>query len=295
MCADCSTGSQIGLAGDEMTGGKVNHYLAASAFAIGVGALAVLSGSCARAEHFTLLRGKGQAVCEAYRLRLERTKFELPSYCDRPESSAVEGFRSFMRIPLTRQQDIRLWQEVWPLVQERSLLDARDDQERARNVSADVDIRGLDMAIPSASYGFEADLDIENNGSPRTTVIYRMENPKLPVCGIPRGPRPVPTRIVSMLVVLAPSGDIDYETTRRFEGRVAARKSSTGLMEKVLWPLGMSFGLFEYMGTVYYDTYDDFDAPFVWETDPRTRVLRVYGMTKGHRVLHCELVQDPSH
>lgn len=53
---------------------------------------------------FTLQKGQGVPVCEAYVLRLRATRFARPPYCDRPENDSVPGFAKLARVPLTRTE-----------------------------------------------------------------------------------------------------------------------------------------------------------------------------------------------
>jgi hypothetical protein len=57
------------------------------------------------ADRFSLTKGQGHPVCEAYLQRLNSSPyFPYPPYCDRPEDDEIPGFALLHRVPLTPQQ-----------------------------------------------------------------------------------------------------------------------------------------------------------------------------------------------
>ena len=55
--------------------------------------------------HFTLIQGKGSAVCEAYLKRLNTADYSAtPPYCNIPEDTQAPGFTPLHRLPLTAEE-----------------------------------------------------------------------------------------------------------------------------------------------------------------------------------------------
>ncbi len=55
--------------------------------------------------HFTLIQGKGSAVCEAYLKRLNTADYSTtPPYCNIPEETQVPGFTPLHRVQLTAEE-----------------------------------------------------------------------------------------------------------------------------------------------------------------------------------------------
>lgn len=71
------------------------------------------SDNLAEQEYFfSLTKGKGIDVCEAYLERLNKTEYEKPPYCDRPEDDSVSGFSKLNRLPLLAR-DVR---DLYPVL-----------------------------------------------------------------------------------------------------------------------------------------------------------------------------------
>jgi len=134
-------------------------------------------------KQFSLIQGRGVAVCNAYLQELNQAQFNVTPFCGRPD----EGFEP---------EFIRLKPEYWgpdqilaifTHVYEFMLFDNQSHVQRWRSPNPDdpdkplfttspIDRLGIADSIRDGSmvvWSYEKPIDIENNGSPRSVLIWQ--------------------------------------------------------------------------------------------------------------------------
>src|SRR5258708_6485467 len=111
---------------------------------------------------FTLLEGRDSKVCKAYLARLNQTKFQDAPFCDRPENSSVPGFTGLNRVALAPSAAFQLFPSVASLLRP------------AVEVSGwSLEAAKKELGTSILAWEYEPKVDIENNGSSRTLMLWR--------------------------------------------------------------------------------------------------------------------------
>src|ERR1700675_1921036 len=61
---------------------------------------------------FRLTRGHALQICEAYLKRLNRTAYQEPPYCGRPENDQIPGFERLQRVALAPEEIVGLYGQI---------------------------------------------------------------------------------------------------------------------------------------------------------------------------------------
>jgi hypothetical protein len=204
--------------------------------------------------HFKLTKGQGVAVCDAYLRRLNTTVYDLPPYCDRPESDAIPGFTLLKRVPLKPDEVVSM----------SGLLHKRWVQPNPRlsgSWAASADWVGGEIK----AWRYASTIDLSNDGEPQQVLVwqgYGLSGGL--VCGREWNtdkwgyrPRQLP------LVLQADNREIDERKT----AAIFAGRGHPDWVAHSPWvppgnvfpfrPLGRSIGIFEFRGIVYFDTFFD--------------------------------------
>jgi hypothetical protein len=170
--------------------------------------------------HFRLTQGPHVPVCEAYLQRLNQTRFTCPAYCD-------EGV---MPYPPKVAVDTAAGRRPGP-----------------------------------TPWRYSEPIDINNSGSPQQVVIWDWDAESQPACGVPHGHDVSPTRPGQVaLIASADLSSIDQAKTIRTFGHPdggmtggSALSAGTVRFVRSLRLIGYSYGVFEYRGRFYFDTFFD--------------------------------------
>lgn len=234
---------------------------------------------------FTLTRGKGIPVCEAYLQRINAQPYDRSPYCGFPEETRVPGFGH-----LTRE-----WMD-WPEIQQ-----VNDDLNRfvgQGDISPVHHKTPVVFKIPPAVYRFAGGVDIENNGQPDNVLMWSYEGRNAYACGQYFGTVPEMDKHGWMGVILTADGkSIDVERTGRVFGSrrggydVTAGHPPRREFQRSYTPIGLGYTLFEYRGVYYYSTfqsmwYDFDDAPTRGDNDGD--ILGVFRSKSGVTTKVCE-------
>jgi hypothetical protein len=255
---------------------------------------------------FTLIKGKGIEVCEAYRRRLNSTVFYAMPQCGRPEADAP-GFTPLERVPLTDRELGRLWEPVLGLLSNNdSKYDSFDrrrhgpnvvPRSREWNVAEQVKRQRHSLAfLPEGrdpyAFQYQPRADIDNDGVDDDIVVWRSGV----ACGLTyHNVSLYPQISPNIIAVLDAKGAVDEPRTRTILEHPVKKRSPFGGMRSV----GVALGLFEYKGTTYiegfYDTEGDFQGRrrgipkgAGWP-DGYTNILGVFHHKAGKTSLLCEL------
>jgi hypothetical protein len=215
-----------------------------------------LIGQHARDQRFSfaLKNGHGLPVCEAYLQRLNTAVYDLPPYCDRPESEVVPGFKLLKRMPLEPDEVVSMSGSLhkrW----------VQPNPHLSGSWAASADWVGGEIK----AWRYASTIDLSNDGEPQQVLVwqgYGLSGGLL--CGRKWNnnswgyrPRQLP------LVLQADNRYInERKTAVIFGGRghpnwVAHSPWVPPDSAFPFRPLGRSIGIFEYRGVVYFDTFFD--------------------------------------
>jgi hypothetical protein len=226
-------------------------------------------------------RGKHLPVCRAYLQRLNQTNFRLPPFCGRPENAAVPGFVELTRVWVPIAEINRLQFEV-----ERFIFDQPPDTTLHRTP--------YPLSSRLASYQFDPPISIQNNGTSRRVVLWNDDSRDEPDCNSTSGPMPLPHRSIQVAIILNADGSaLDSQLTISVFGRPSLNRSLPTIRDKEMhnggYPvIGYTYGVFNYRGTYYFDTFYDYES----KTEERTNKLGVFINREKRTEEVCEFLID---
>jgi hypothetical protein len=228
----------------------------AAVLTIAAPALAAAAGG---AENpFTLTRGDGIPVCEAYLTRLNAATYQKPPYCDRPENAAVEGFELLNRVPLNSEQ---VYELSGPIGRFTWYGDQDSHPSQGPGLSRESVERDLGRTI--RVWRYEPPVDLDNDGTPESVVIwqgYGASKGDYP-CGSVKERYPRGQPQIAYVVDLD-ARRVDQQRTRELFGHPVGgypipRDVKPGGFFPGFRPVGSSMGIFKYRGLYYFDTFFD--------------------------------------
>jgi len=186
--------------------------------------------------------------------RLNVTVFYDPPYCGRPESNAIPGFKVLDRIALRTDEKMQM---------SGSLYKSWEQPNPHLTSSWQIDERGADGIY---AWRYKYPIDLSNDGNPEHVLVWRGYGLSGSAkCGVPAGTRStVGYRPRQLPFVLQSNFEhIDeVKTAAVFSGHgrpswVADKPWVPQNSNFPFRPLGRSIGIFEYRGTIYFDTFFD--------------------------------------
>lgn len=114
---------------------------------------------------FQLTKGAGTAVCDAYLMRLNETRFKDPPYCDIPEDDSIPGFSKLRRVRLKPDEVASLWGSVYWFSNWQRQVPV--GEAAASEVGRNQDDRVL------VAWRYEPQLSLSNDGRPEDVIIWR--------------------------------------------------------------------------------------------------------------------------
>jgi hypothetical protein len=204
---------------------------------------------------FTLIKGRGTPVCEAYLQRLNVTDYRAnyPSpplpYCGIPENDDIPGFRFLHRVPLPSNLVVKmsgelslLWHPPNPHLNERP-----------------VDDDGLPQWVGSRmkAWRYNPGIDVDNDGIPDDIVVWQGYglSDSAAVCGEPFSPAYTwGFRPPQMPLVIKSDLHVDLQSTASMFGRSGVVRPKT--FQSVIGPppfhpIGHFITLFNYRRLTY--------------------------------------------
>jgi len=220
------------------------------------------SAQQSKARQFTLLLGGSAPVCNAYLQRINIAEYKVPAPCERPETGEVAGFARLKHVELTTQEFRRLHKGIdgFLAAQNPSYWDNLNKVRAERGLAPayrDTDDPGIGRR--EMPYRLEPAVDIDNDGVKDQVLIWKGHNE----CGGLYPQRRLETRYA--LVLSADGSAVDVTRTRRLFAHPKAKDEiRQGLpayfqgVTRNAWDidvLGHAFGVFEYAGITYFDTF----------------------------------------
>jgi hypothetical protein len=210
---------------------------------------------------FTLTKGSGLEVCEAYLERLNATQWQDPPYCDRPEVQQPSPFSTLNRVSLSPSEAAELINRV-------ESFRSDGDQDSFSKMNSSLVASGakpMEPAVPIESlrsdlssgrvrvWRYDPLVDIDNDGKPDRVIIWHGAGAS--IANYPCGEtwHGEPFRQVQMgFVMMADAKRIDEQLTRRIFGHPKAGEEHWG---KAFMPVGYTIGILQFRGTTYFDTF----------------------------------------
>lgn len=210
-----------------------------------------------RRYQFKLTRGRGRPVCEAYLQRLNQTEFYRPPYCGRPESDVVPGFGLLHREWMPLKQFKQIYLEALAVLGNQPLT---WNYVRHKNPDGSVTLQPPKIYPPfprnfqPGAWRYKPWVDIENSGVPDNAAMFTDDSRDWSLCGQPFGPKAIPERNGPAGLILSGDGKhVDRQKTYAIFGMQNLSRYGAGVSAE----FGKDFGIFEYRGTTYYDTFFD--------------------------------------
>lgn len=197
-----------------------------------------------------LLKGQSVPVCEAYLQRLNQTDFRLPPFCGRPESTTVPGFAFLNRVWVETSEINRVEKDVVNFIDDQPLNSGQGSVP-------------FPLAARLATYRYEPGLAIENDGTARDVWMWNLDRRDNGECGTTFGPIPYVHRASQVPLILTEGGTkLDREATRSAFGQPLSGTALPGDSDQIMHnagyaQLGNTYGIFEYRGVFYFDTFFD--------------------------------------
>jgi len=226
---------------------------------------------------FQLTKGSGVPVCDAYLERLNKSEYDKPPYCDRPENDSVKGFAKLNRVPLSPADVHDLYPIVWSfmLSANQPIFDWHDmkfqqkltqsgqhklSEEGAKLLQMDIDAGSAKM------WRYDPPIDIDNDGVPDNVEVWH--GIALPIgvggrqCGDDAYPIfPSGTVLRQPQVALVVSGNNDrldaFITVKIFGHPKEGYRLTDGSISDKFRPIGRTIGIFKYQDIYYFDTFFD--------------------------------------
>jgi len=274
-------------------------------------ALILLPCLCVASEKykFVLKLGKGVPVCEAYLKRLNKSDFESPPYCDRPENTDVPGFAELNRVFLNADEILKLDRQAYGFLMNRDVhYWEKSLAERKRlglSITTDAQLRSeIVLQLRSSAevqrhFRFEPPVDVDNDGVRDLLVVWRETGY---VCGEPFGNFTRPVRGATHVLVLDKEGNVDPARTQEIFGHpeggyIVQIKDRTGgavtTETKRFRPVGPTLGVIVFRDKTYFDTfYDEWgDLKNQRKDDPQIyNTLALLKHERGKTEAICELL-----
>ncbi|HNY65298.1 MAG TPA: hypothetical protein PKM41_07645 [Deltaproteobacteria bacterium] len=233
-------------------------------------------------QKFTLVKGKGTEVCEAYLERLNKTWFERLPFCDRPDNTNLPGFEKLNRVNLTAEEIYPLYYGIDSFLSgNKKLNDESEKKSRVNGINKrnainciEKEIQNLDL---SASR-YDPPIDFDNDGKPDNLLLWKRYR-----CGSYEGGDPFPRHGQTIVLVLTPdSMAVDEANTKRLVGHPIGGfpTSDKKGFYKGFRPVGTSMGIFRYKGTTYFDTFFDSWGDFSGKRRKSPDISRTLGVFK---------------
>ncbi len=243
------------------------------------------SGQGKAAEHqtrkstFSVMKGKGTPVCDDYANLLNRTHFEVTSFCGRPDDDPAHGFAHLERRYLSADEIFLLFNRVDAFMKfsDQDLADRppRPSPQHPHRVVYQKAVTSVEEVrqILSLNYlkvwTYSVPIDIQNNGTPIRVLMwqgYGVTDKGAP-CGDSPASKPwsFPYMEQRAFVLTDDGAELDERRTRAIFGAQAglgpSQRGVIDLMgaapapgERPFAPLADSVGIFEYAGRYYIHT-----------------------------------------
>ena len=207
---------------------------------------------------FSLTKGAGVPVCDAYLKRLNLDTSATPPFCDRPEDDRVPGFKILNRVSLSVAQAMTLGQQIHNFTMHGN----QDQSNRGRKFITRTTLK-LELGHDIRAWRYEPRVDIDNDGQPDDVVVWHGYGASTGLYRCKTGPGDLRWRQTQIAYVVTPDlARIDEAKTREIFGfprgayPIIQNGKTTGFT-KAFRPIGRTIGIFEYDSHYYFDTFFD--------------------------------------
>jgi hypothetical protein len=219
---------------------------------------------------FTLTRGRGKPVCEAYLQRLNVTQ---SNYCTMPESDAIPGFSVLHRVPLRASTMVKMSGRVF---------EWWEHPDPHLNGSWNGTLRAVGTVMEAWRYN--PPIDVNNDGRPDNIIVWQGYGLQdgVTFCGEPftrfynwgYRPRRLP-------LIMSSRSHIDAEETALVFGRPGRglnRGRRLALGEMPFKPVGHFITPFKYRGVTYFSTFFDVTGDYRGLRKNQPKLANVLGV-----------------
>jgi hypothetical protein len=230
-------------------------------FMVAMGLLSQVSAAVSPKPKFTLTKGHGVEVCEAYLKRLNLTEFEQWPYCDRPENTAIEGFARLNRVSLSSEQVHGLLGRVAGFTY--------DDNQDAHWYKAH-DPMPLNLVENDLKHDvmrvwrYDPPVDIDNDGQADSVVIWHGYGASHGAysCGSLDKADYLTPQVQIAYVIDLEKLRVDEARTRELFGHPVGKYPDIRKGRQIglfpgFRPVGRTIGIFQYRNQYYFDTFFD--------------------------------------
>ena len=211
--------------------------------------------------HFTLIQGKGSAVCEAYLKRLNTADYSpTPPYCNIPEETQVPGFTPLHRVPLTAEEIAVFGQHIL-IFNATGLQGTKEGISKNMamwNMTPESYLRNVEDLLQrgARTWRYEPPVDIDNDGTPDNVVVqpdFGCGHAEQNVNYETDGRKPI------RAYILANGNDLlDIPKTRAIFGHPSGGypfRLYNGSPDPEFRQIGATIGIFKYEDLYYIDSY----------------------------------------
>jgi len=252
-----------------------------------------VSNTKSNSEEFSLTKGAGTPVCDAYLQRLNSTMYDYPPFCDRLENDQVPGFLALNRVRMTPEKILVIYTQV------KGFLSSTDPEQWHKLTETrkklglspwggtkDQQLQGIISSINTNQlkvFRYDPPIDIDNDGIQDEVVLWKEQR-----CGTYEGVSPYRQRAPTFAIVLNKNRDqVDTVTTKELFGHPMGGYGGS----KQFRPIGDYLGIFNYKGQYYFDTFYTpwGDLANNRREDPNIAdTLAVFKHSQGKLQLMCE-------
>lgn len=219
---------------------------------------------------FTLTKGKGVEVCDAYLKRLTSTEHKEYPFCDRPEDDSVEGFARLNRVPLSAEEVYALVDRIYGFTHSLNQNFWTQQREGRRESTFPESEQSLTRKTIEGSLGhsirvwrYEPSVDIDNDGVPdKDLVVWHGYGAGggLYHCGSIK--YRYPERQGQIIYAIDYRMKVDEARTRELFGHLLWGYPAMKNGEQIGFypqfrPIGNKLSVFQYRGEYYFDTFFD--------------------------------------
>ena len=230
---------------------------------------------------FTLTKGAGVPVCEAYQQRLNQTEFYAPPYCGRPESTLVPGFAELRRRYLTAAEYGAMYSPAQAVLNHEPLEWAEKHQTNSDGSVTYVPIDPVYPGFTPGAWTYDLPISIDNASDTNNVIMWTPQDRYDWSCGSQGDVLGGYMRGGALgLVVSADGKKINREASYAVFGQENLSPNVHGLGAE----FSDEFGIFRYKELNYFDAMFN---PAVFDYKKRN-VLDVFLFVGHHRQEMCE-------
>lgn len=220
---------------------------------------------------FTLNRGRGLPVCEAYLQQINQAKYRTYPECGMPHGPRIPGMSSLNHVWVSKGDIENIDGNIINFISQGT---PESSHGKTQMPPGDYE---------SMSYRFDQKIDVENNGRADNVLMWNHDNRNLPICGNYSASSPEPIKFGAIGIILGDDGNsIDIKKTEAVFGNRRGGIEINGghgrYFVSRFAPVGYSYNIFEYRSLIYYSTFLSGNYDFDRSADQSRRIGDVFGV-----------------